>query len=148
MKRIYVQPDACQGCMNCVLACMAHHAGVRSVLELDLLDEVNEFTNQIVLDDQGRIIPIFCRHCDDPECVKACMSGALKKDEKTGYVICDQEICAGCFMCVMSCPYGMIKPNWDGTAAVKCDMCVGEEAPACVQSCPTEAIRLIDVALK
>ncbi|WP_039765694.1 MULTISPECIES: 4Fe-4S dicluster domain-containing protein [unclassified Caldicellulosiruptor] len=145
MKRIYIEPTTCTGCMNCILACIAHHKGVQSVLEIDFSDNDLEFANNIVLNNEGKIVPIFCRHCDQPECVAACMSGALTKDETTGYVICNQSWCAGCFMCVMSCPYGMIKPNKSGDVAIKCDMCLDREIPACVQSCPVQAISLIDV---
>ena len=35
--------------------------------------------------------PIFCRHCDQPECVMSCMSGALSKDPETGHVQYDEK---------------------------------------------------------
>ena len=40
-----------------------------------------------------------------------CMSGAMTKDENLGIVSYDENKCASCFMCVMSCPYGVLKPD-------------------------------------
>ncbi len=148
MKRIYIDPELCKACKNCVLACMVQHGGFESMLELDLTDITNEPRNEVVLDDKGNPIPLLCRHCDDPTCLNACMSGALRRDEDTGHITCDKDQCAGCWMCVMSCPYGMIKPA-AGTAsiALKCEMCSGRDMPRCVENCPTGAITVIEVDL-
>lgn len=145
MKRVFINPEMCMGCLNCILACAVHQKKLKSVLELDITRQDIDFANQVVINHNRQIIPLSCRHCETPECVLSCMSGALTKDQKTGYVTVDKEKCAGCFMCVMSCPYGMIKPTKDKKKALKCDMCIDRETPACVESCPTKAIYLIEV---
>ena len=38
MKRILINPELCNGCKNCQLACMAEHSAAGSVLALDLED--------------------------------------------------------------------------------------------------------------
>ncbi len=151
MKRILIDMDKCDGCLNCSIACMqAHRADHKtsSVYDLDLTDTANESRNTILLDSQEHYIPLFCRHCDEPECVKACMSGAMTKDENSGQVCYDEDKCGACFMCVMNCPYGVLKPDDnERKRVIKCDFCEDdEEGPNCVRACPTGAIYIEEVA--
>jgi carbon-monoxide dehydrogenase iron sulfur subunit len=120
----------------------AHKPGDISVFELDFADPALEARNKILLDSQGKSIPLFCRHCDNPGCAIACMSGAMVKDPETGYVLYDRDRCAECFMCVMNCPYGVLKPDRaTGTYVVKCDFCADHNnEPSCVKMCPVKAI--------
>ena len=152
MKRIIIDQEKCDGCKNCSVACMQAHrepsaAGNRgTVYDLDLLDPKNEARHTIVLNGAG-YIPVFCRHCAVPDCVGACMSGALKKDPVTGHVQYDEKRCGTCFMCVMSCPYGNVKPDKASrTKILKCDFCKDDnEEPNCVKSCPKKAIHVEEV---
>ncbi|MBC2580462.1 4Fe-4S dicluster domain-containing protein [Clostridium sp. DJ247] len=147
MNRIIIDKDLCSSCLNCYVACVAeHNENSKSMLDVDLEDIKNEGRNHIALDSEGKPVPIFCRHCDEPECVNTCMSGAMTKDRNTGVVSCNKEQCASCFMCVMSCPYGVLKPDTKTKkVVVKCDMCNGRETPRCVENCPTGAIYLQEV---
>ena len=112
MKRIWIDAGKCDGCLNRTLACMnAHRADKGSIYDLDLTDPANESRNFIRRQPDGSYRPIFCRHCDEPECVNSCMSGALSKNWETGIVEYDEKQCAGCFMCVMNCPFGVLKPD-------------------------------------
>jgi len=78
----------------------------------------------------------------------ACMSGAMAKDEKTGHVLYNEGKCGACFMCVMSCPFGIVKPDRvTNSKIIKCDFCKHDEkGPNCVRSCPKQAIRVEEVA--
>jgi len=80
-----------------------------------------------------------CRHCDEPPCVYACLTGALKK-ESGGAVVQDQERCVGCWTCLLVCPFGVIRQDKPRGMTAKCDLCAGEEIPACVAGCPNEAL--------
>ena len=112
MKRILIEYEKCDGCKNCSAACMqAHRKGTGTIYDLDLTDPENESRNRILKDAKGQYRPLFCRHCDDPECVKSCMSGALHKDPESGHVLYDETRCGSCFMCVMNCPFGVLKPD-------------------------------------
>ncbi|MDR0363303.1 MAG: 4Fe-4S dicluster domain-containing protein, partial [Planctomycetota bacterium] len=134
MKRIFIDRDKCQGCLGCAVACMAEHnpAG-KSVYDLDMASRENVIHNNVLLDAAAKPTPVFCRHCDDPDCVRACMSGAMTKDPATGRVAHDAERCASCYMCVMSCPYGVLKVDMATRRTIrKCDYCGDRESPRCV----------------
>ncbi len=148
MKRIFIEPAKCDGCKNCVLACMESHRqdGGKGIYTLDLTDSGNQSRCRILTDGNGGYNPIFCRHCDDPDCANACMSGALKKNMENGLVGYDGSKCAACYMCVMSCRYGVPAVSPDRTRVVKCDFCAHlQEGPACVRACPKKAIEIREV---
>ena len=148
MKRIIIDLDKCDGCKNCSAACMqAHREDEGDIYTLNLGDPRNESRNFILLDANGAYVPIFCRHCDEPECVMSCMSGAMTKDPETGHVYYDEDKCAACFMCVMNCPYGVPKPDRATMSkVVKCDFCKDDEdGPNCVRMCPKKAIHTEEV---
>ena len=115
--------------------------------DLDLNSISNESRNIILLDAKQQYKPLFCRHCAKPSCAGGCMSGALAKDPVTGHVMYDRDKCAQCFMCVMNCPFGVLKPDREtGTYVVKCDFCAENDSdPQCVKNCPTKAIRVEEV---
>lgn len=148
MRRIIVEYEKCDGCKSCSVACMqAHRKDKGTIYDLDLTDPANESRNFIYGMPDGTYRPVFCRHCDEPECVQSCMSGALVKDNSTGLVTYDEKKCGSCFMCVMNCPFGVLKPdNLTRTKVIKCDFCAeaGGE-PSCVKACPKEAIHVEEV---
>jgi Fe-S-cluster-containing dehydrogenase component/DMSO reductase anchor subunit len=135
-----VDLDRCSGCKACVTAC--HN--------LNGLDE-NESWREVGLVIGGRSgLPILqhvtsaCHHCLDPACLNACPVDAYEKDPLTGIVRHLDDQCFGCQYCTLACPYDAPKFHPGKGIVRKCDLCgdrlaVGE-APACVQSCPHEAI--------
>jgi len=144
MKRIMINADACKGCKNCSIACMQSHSDEDS---LNLSDPTNEARNHILLNAKNEFKPLFCRHCSQPECVSACMSGALQKNYDTGFVIHNANTCASCFMCVMSCSFGVLKPDKATKKTVlKCDFCTHKNnGPSCVKVCRSKAIYVEEV---
>ncbi|NLY66554.1 MAG: 4Fe-4S dicluster domain-containing protein [Tissierellia bacterium] len=148
MRRIMIDRYKCEACLGCVLGCMVeHNKKGKSIYDLDLEDMANESRNHVEVDYENRPAPIICRHCEDPECVTTCMSGAMTKNEETGLVEYDKDKCASCFMCVMSCPYGVLKADRiNNEVIMKCDMCSNREVPRCVEFCPTRALYMVEVA--
>ena len=67
MKRIKINRDKCVGCLTCTTACIVSH-------------DSEDTRSRIAITSEGKYTPIFCRHCDRPECVYTCMSGAMKKE--------------------------------------------------------------------
>lgn len=81
-----------------------------------------------------------CRHCGKPACVAVCPTGAITKRAEDGIVVVDRDKCNGCQDCLPACPFGVPQFGADGIMQ-KCDFCIesGRE-PACVVSCPAEAL--------
>lgn len=136
MKRIKINRERCIGCLTCVTACVVSH-------------ESCDACNRVVIDSQSKCTPIFCRNCERPECVYTCMTGAMHKNPDTGLVEYDKEKCASCYMCIMACPYGVLKSDRvEQKLIMKCDMCAHrspDHTPMCVEVCPMGAIVLEEV---
>lgn len=83
---------------------------------------------------------VSCRHCEEPLCVKGCITGALSVQD--GVILFDHEKCVGCYTCILSCPYGAILPADGGGVVQKCELCLKNSCgkPACVACCPNNAI--------
>lgn len=145
MKRIIIEAEKCSGCKNCAVACMKAH--VPDGVGFSLSNPQFESRNTILLDGKKNFKPLFCRHCDKPACVATCMSGAMTKNPVTGLVQYDREKCGQCFMCVMNCRFGVLKPDSaTGTYVVKCDFCVDDaNGPNCVRTCIKKAIHVEEV---
>lgn len=90
-----------------------------------------------------------CMHCTDAGCVEVCPTKALYHHE-LGFVAYDKNLCSGCGYCVEFCPFDVPRLAHSGTddgVLNKMDKCVfcadrvtrGLE-PACVKTCPTEAL--------
>ena len=139
MKRLYYDIEKCMACKTCEIACCIGHSKSLDLLKA-FFEEPLSLPRIKVKEKGSKAHPISCRHCDEPRCVMACMSGCLKKDKKTGLVLLDKDKCVGCWMCVMVCPYAAIRPNQKTRIPVRCDMCKDLDMPQCVKSCPTKAI--------
>src|SRR5690606_17765992 len=92
-----------------------------------------------------------CHHCADPGCMNGCPVGAYEKEPDTGIVRHLDDQCIGCSYCILKCPFDVPKFSKKRGIVRKCDMChqrlAEGEAPACVQACPTEAIRIVTIAV-
>lgn len=146
MKTKVVDRSKCVGCKNCELACIAAHSpnGLLAAAYAFGAENAVRPRTKLEVDGAGARFPQFCRHCARPACVEACMSGALEK-RADGLVICDTARCVGCYMCVMSCPYGNARPSMGKDhIMIKCDACTGRACMACVAACPTGCLSVIE----
>ena len=142
-----VSLDRCTGCKACVSACHS----------LNGLDDEEAWRDTGVIrggrDTPGwqQTITTACHHCADPACMNGCPVGAYEKDADTGIVRHLDDQCIGCSYCILKCPFDVPKYSKKRGIVRKCDMChqrlAEGEAPACVQACPTEAIRIVKVAV-
>jgi formate dehydrogenase iron-sulfur subunit len=141
-----VDLDQCSGCKACVTACHS----------LNGLDETETWRDVGLLVGGTSTNPVMqhvttaCHHCLEPACMTACPVDAYEKNLITGIVKHLDDQCFGCQYCTLACPYDVPKYHKQKGIVRKCDMCSDRlsaaEAPACVQSCPHEAIsiRIVD----
>jgi carbon-monoxide dehydrogenase iron sulfur subunit len=141
MKKIAIHEEYCMGCRLCEIHCLVQHSKSKEIIKA-YKGEYPKAQSRLVIEQKGyQSFALQCRHCEDAPCLDACMTGAMHRDPKTGAVICDEDRCVGCWMCIMVCPFGVIARNTEGKkVASKCDLCNGEKTPVCVQHCPNEAI--------
>ncbi|MDP2941386.1 MAG: 4Fe-4S dicluster domain-containing protein [Candidatus Omnitrophota bacterium] len=139
MKQLYYEVKKCLGCKSCELACAVAHSLTQELFKA-LGEEKLSLPRKKVYVSAGKNYPVSCRHCKDPKCVDACMAGCLVYDKEKGRVEHDEARCVGCWMCVMVCPYGAIRPNMQSKIPLRCDKCKDKDEPACVAACPTGAI--------
>jgi len=66
---------------------------------------------------------------------------AIKRDEETGAMLIDYDLCVGCRLCLMLCPFGGINFDAKNRKVLKCDLCGGE--PVCVKFCEPEALQYV-----
>ncbi len=71
----------------------------------------------------GYFVSLACNHCSSPACVANCPTGAMQKDEETGIVWTDHDVCIGCKTCETACPYGAPTYGEEEGYMLKCDMC-------------------------
>jgi formate dehydrogenase iron-sulfur subunit len=146
MKAILTDTTLCIGCRDCVVACRQANTlepevprrwETRDGLSARNWTSVVERPNHVYVRKQ-------CRHCLDPACASACPVGALRKTSE-GAVIYDSSKCMGCRYCMMACPYGIPRYDWDRPVPYvrKCILCYGRikqgKPPACTEACPTKA---------
>ncbi len=76
------------------------------------------------------------------------MTGAMHKNDITGFVDYDKNHCASCYMCIMNCPYGVLQADEETSQIImKCNMCNHKlDGPMCVKKCPMNAITVEEVA--
>ncbi len=148
-----VNLDQCSGCKACVSAChslngLDEHETWRGVGLLVGQKPVHEPEWSETLSSPGfqQHVTTACHHCADPGCLNGCPVLAYDKDPITGIVRHLDDQCMGCSYCIMKCPYEVPKYSDRLGIVRKCDLCANRlavgEAPACVQACPDEAIRI------
>lgn len=147
MKAILTDITKCIGCTQCVSACkMINNLPPDKPREWQKNDGLSAKNWTSVLRREEFFLRKQCRHCIEPACAAACPVGALNKTE-LGAVIYDRDKCLGCRYCMMACPYGIPRYDWDSPVPYirKCILCYDNimsgkiEQPACTKNCPTGA---------
>lgn len=129
----------CIGCQACSVACKTEN-------DVPLGETRNwvEYIEKGVFPNVHRsFLPRLCNHCEKPQCVSVCPTGATYKREEDGIVVIDSDVCIGCKYCIQACPYGMRFINPKTGTADKCDFCLHRVekglVPSCVNTCQGRA---------
>jgi Fe-S-cluster-containing hydrogenase component 2 len=96
---LVIDESLCVACDNCETACAETHSGI------------SRLDRETGASFAGLHIPISCRHCEQPHCMKDCPADAIHRAEG-GEVFIDQS-CIGCGNCETNCPYDVIKMSYD-----------------------------------
>ena len=136
--------NRCVGCLACSVACKSENNVPLGQFWNKVL-RVGPFpTEEGGTFDKSAMyfLPVTCMHCENPECVTVCPTGAsVKLDD--GTVQIDAQQCIGCQACIPACPYGVRYLNEELTVVEKCTMCHDrlekDELPQCVMQCCARA---------
>lgn len=137
--------NLCTGCGACAVACAIEN-------ELDWGTSwrfIETFNPQHEPGLPHYHLSLACNHCADAPCMNHCPALAYHKDDLTGAVLLDPDLCIGCKYCTWACPYDA--PRFDAKAGVvsKCTFCHHRQleglTPACVGQCPTGALTFGDL---
>ena len=122
-------PRFCDGCGDCVEACIKRLGDLRSTPAIKL-----------VKDKQGKVAALsFCLQCEQPFCKIICPTGSILFDEFSGLSSVRSETCVGCRSCFLICPIEGVMFDTISGKAVKCNLCKGE--PKCVKVCDRGALK-------
>ncbi|CUH78242.1 Tetrathionate reductase electron transport protein [Tritonibacter multivorans] len=158
---LVIDLDICVGCQACATSCKEWNTGGYSAPLSDhdpygadpsgaWLNRVHSFEAKTA-EGQAKTVhfPRSCLHCEEPDCVTVCPTGASYKREEDGIVLVNPDTCIGCKLCSWACPYGAREYDYDDGVMKKCTLCVDriynrnvpeeDRVPACVRACPTGA---------
>ena len=80
-----------------------------------------------------------CRHCDEPDCLRACISGAIRKNDARGGPDRHRTV-RRLLVLRHGLPLRGDPAQPARKKANKCDLCPDRETPACVAACPNRAL--------
>jgi len=151
---VLVDTTRCIGCRSCEMACAESNGlpepdrlGDDAVFETRRSTGPSRFTvvNRASKRGEPRFAKTQCLHCLVPACASACPVRALDKTE-AGPVVYHADRCIGCRYCMVACPFGVPKYEYDKAVPYvrKCTMCPDRIAagrpPACAEACPGGAL--------
>lgn len=96
--------DKCVRCGNCSMACQQVHGQSRLLRRGIHIERVK---NHGGVSSEQILVPSVCMHCQDPECLTGCPTGAIGRFEN-GQIDIDPKTCIGCGDCATQCPYNAI----------------------------------------
>lgn len=99
---LVIDEALCVGCDNCEKACAETHGGI------------SRLNRQAGASLANLHVPVSCRHCELPHCMKDCPPDAIRRAANGEVFITDS--CIGCGNCETNCPYDAIKLSYPAPA--------------------------------
>jgi len=144
-KALLYDATQCIGCKQCERACAAKNKLIYDDATA-AEDRQSEHKYTVVLSKGEKFMRRLCMNCADPACASVCPVGALRKTA-AGPVIYEEDRCMGCRYCMVACPFGVPKYEWNKLLprVRKCNMCADRvqagQPTACAEVCPTGATK-------
>jgi formate dehydrogenase iron-sulfur subunit len=144
-KALLYDATLCIGCKQCEQACAERNKlPYNETIAGEERQSDHKFT--VVLTKGDKFMRRLCMNCQDPACASVCPVGAMRKTA-AGPVIYEESRCMGCRYCMVACPFGVPKYEWNKVLprVQKCTMCADRVAAgrptACAEACPTGATK-------
>lgn len=142
MRKIKFDKKNCNTCHSCEIACALKHSPYEDINEL-MGTEPQPIPRINIVIKRNKVNMQKCVFCKKPKCVEACEYEAIEKKED-GFVEFYDDKCTGCWKCIEACPFDAIYKNEVENIAVRCDLCMDRDTPACVGACHTHALILTE----
>ena len=161
-KAILLDMEKCIACRACQVACkqwnelpgekttfFAAAGGYQNPIGLS--PSTYNLIKFYEVEEQNKLRWLFrshrCMQCVDPACVKACPVTPVKamtRDESTGAIHVNRELCIGCGACREYCPFTIPVIDTQAEKSTKCTFCFDRLGnglmPACAKACPTNCL--------
>ena len=144
MKKVICDEEYCIGCKLCSVYCVTSHSRYDDPVLAYKREGLSGQERSRLQEWGAASATSRCRHCEDPLCVQACLTGALHRDPESGVVLHDEDKCVVCGTCMLACPLGGIVRQDKKKIIKKCDLCNGRSEPACVANCPNGALKVVE----
>jgi formate dehydrogenase iron-sulfur subunit len=148
-KALLYDATLCIGCKQCEQACAEKNKlPYNDTIAAESQQSDHKFT--VVLTRDDKFMRRLCMNCEEPACASVCPVAALHKTPQ-GPVAYDAYKCMGCRYCMVACPFGVPKYEWNNSLTPKvqkCTMCsdrvTAGQMTACAEVCPTGATKFGD----
>ena len=132
MEKLYVViPKNCTGCRTCELSCS---------MVKGREGQLGRSRISVHKTGEAAFMQMNCFQCLNAACAQVCPTKAIARNEETGAVVIDDELCVGCALCETACPFGHMYFDRNSGKPLKCDLCGGD--PACAKFCPDRALEM------
>ncbi|MBI4988303.1 MAG: 4Fe-4S dicluster domain-containing protein [Rhodocyclales bacterium] len=106
-KSLRIDANKCTGCLQCEMACSYENHGAFNISK----SRIKVFN----FESAGRKVPYTCTQCAEAWCLHACPVDAIRIDAATGAKVVHENVCVGCKVCTIACPFGTINyVAWSG----------------------------------
>ena len=161
---IFVDASKCKGCKKCELACIAAHNDC-TIKEAAKMRKTHPPRLEVFKTEHVRVA-VMCRQCEEAPCAHTCPTGALYFNDQRRSIL-NPQLCAGCGLCQMACPYGAMEHQFfdycdydpysiahidQKMLAIRCDLCAQwratqhKDVTACEEACAFGAVRRVTFA--